>query len=160
MLFSRTRNRKPHSSGFGVPSTSGRSDSGASSGTHAEFTSTSDEDDDVDDSVSIMSSGDDEVDYSFRYRESSVFGDKGKGKELSTPRSTLAAAPVVQLPTLSVPQTPTSQKSRLKISLSRRTIGHKGGLAVREDEWERWERISREQVMVSPSIPKSYNPHF
>ena len=149
---SRTRgHRKARESGFGVPTTSDRSDSGSSSGAQAGYTSTSDDDEDVDDSVSIMSSGDDEVDYSFRYREPAAFG----VKTLSTPRST--AIPVVQLPTLTTPTTPVSQKTRLKISLSRRaTLGQKGGLAVREDEWERWERISREQVMVSLETVSSY----
>jgi hypothetical protein len=149
----RTRTyRKTRKSGYGVPSTSGRSDSGSSSGSGpAGFTSTSDEDDNLDDSVSILSSGDEEVDYSFRYREASSTPAGTKLRLASTPRSSSKSTPAIQLPTPSAQQTSLSQTSRLKIGLSRRsTLGYKGGLAVREDEWERWERISREQVMVCP----------
>jgi hypothetical protein len=141
LSHSRARaSRKSRNSGFGIPLTREGSGSGSSSGSKGGFTSTSDEDED--DSTSILSSQEDEIDYSFRYRDS-TFG-KAKPSLLSPPN---AAGPGTSP---SKPQSPALSRSRTKSSLPKRSfVTSKGGLAVREDEWERWERLSREQVLVS-----------
>jgi hypothetical protein len=124
------RKRTARSSKFGIPSDSDSDYTPPRN--ESRFSLSSDEE-----GAAATSSDEEEIDYEFRFIDQSLSKSSRSREEDIFDSPGPSTIVDVTLRT----QSPSKPKRRV-------TIKRKGGLAVQEDEWERWDRLSRERVLV------------